>query len=61
MSKSDDRITIIVFVVAGIVILGILFGQPYFEARAFNKFRKPGEVQATYWDAMFSNLRIGVD
>ena len=44
--------TIIVMIVA---ILAILTVQPYFEARAFNKF---SEKKATYWDAVFTDLRV---
>ena len=51
------RFTIIEVIVA-LFIIGILLLiplQPYFEMRAFNKF---SEKKATYWDAMFSELRI---
>ncbi len=40
------------------VLLGVLFAvfvPPYFEMRAFNKFT---ETKATYWDALFTELRV---
>ena len=48
-------ITYVVIIV--LVIVGAL-SQPYFEARAFNKFRGEGQVKATYFDAVFSSLRV---
>ena len=32
--------------------------QPAFEARTFNKFRPEGAPKATYWDALWTNLRV---
>jgi len=32
--------------------------QPHYEAKAFNKFKSESLPQATYWDALFSKLRI---
>lgn len=42
----------------GIVVVGcvaVAVFQPYFEARAFNKFSK---TKATYWDALVTELRV---
>jgi len=47
--KMDTRKSLIV----GILL--IIFIQPYFEMRAFNRF---SEQKATYWDALFVELRI---
>jgi hypothetical protein len=53
--NSDNAIEAFV----GITIIGILLAVtllvPYFEMRAFNKF---SEQKATYFDAVFSELRI---
>lgn len=43
-------------IVLMIIFLGLL--QPYFEMQAFNKFRKKGQPEATYIDALTSELRI---
>lgn len=32
--------------------------QPAFEARTFNKFRPEGSPKATYWDALWADLRV---
>lgn len=32
--------------------------QPAFEARTFNKFRPEGTPKATYWDAVWADLRV---
>ena len=34
----------------------LLVMQPYFEARAFNKFTEG--PKATYWDAVWTSLRV---
>jgi len=44
----------IVFV--GIIALGAY--APYREKEVFNKFRDPNTPEATYIDALFSNLRV---
>lgn len=31
------------------------------EAKTFNKFKKPDQPEATFWDAAFSELRVGTD
>lgn len=38
------------------IILAIFLIQPSYEAKTFNKFA--GETKATYWDAVFTQLRI---
>ena len=40
-----------------IFLVGLMYPiiQPYFEMKAFNKF---SIKKATYWDALFSELRI---
>lgn len=40
------------------LVVVMVFVQPYFEMRAFNRHRKPGTPEATYFDAMFGELRI---
>ena len=54
MDKSDY---IQMFIYGSIIVLGLAyyFVQSYFEMSAFNRF---SNVQATYLDALFSNLRI---
>lgn len=48
--------------IAGILIVGfglaiaVGVAQPYFEARAFNKFTDG--PKATYWDALWTELRV---
>ena len=55
---KEARIWILI-VVAILVLLFVPFVlQPYFEAKTFNKFKKPEQQEATYWDALFSNLRV---
>ena len=44
---------LIVFAI--IMLLAICVASPYFEARSFNRFSKEN---ATYWDAVFLNLRV---
>jgi len=46
-------ITAIALLLLIIATLGLL--QPYFEARTFNKF---SETQASYFDALVSELRV---
>lgn len=56
-AKDDYLVTRLCVVAVVVALLGFLI-QPYFEMRAFNKF---SETKATYWDAMFSQLRITPD
>jgi len=57
-SKAPTVVEILIVLII-IVIFGIAAIQPYFEMRTFNKFTK-GE-KATYWDAVFAQLRISTD
>ena len=47
---------LILLVCAVAAIFAAVFLQPYFEAQAFNKFTTG--PKATYWDAMWSSLRV---
>lgn len=54
----DDKVAIAILCSFGIVLLLLfvnLFAAPYFEMQAFNRCT---QGQATYWEAMFSNLQI---
>lgn len=58
MSKdnwTEEPFVRLYFLIIALVILAALI-QPCFEARTFNRFTK-GE-KATYWDALFAELRI---
>lgn len=58
LSGSDKQQAIVtgILVVVGILLVfGFAAAQPYFEARAFNNCTGS---HATYWDAVFSQLRI---
>lgn len=56
--KDFDFVALFGFVVLCAIIVAILSPvlQPYFEARAFNKFTTG--PKATYWDAVWSDLRV---
>lgn len=56
--RASDYVVTILSVILTIIVLAVLAIQPYYEAKTFNKYRKQGEPEATYWDAMFSNLRV---
>ena len=62
MKINDDLLkSIMVYGFFFIVIpltAALLLSQPYFEAKAYNKFRDDTQVKATYWDALWSDLRI---
>ena len=49
--------TAVVLGMAAIIIIGVTCGlaQPYFEAKSFNKLTGGN---ATYWDAMWTELRV---
>lgn len=52
---KEDKIAIGILTVFAVIALAFLIYQPYAEMRAFNKF---SNTNATYFDAMFSSLRI---
>jgi len=56
MKKSFTAIEGVIVAAIIIIIIVITFVQPYFEMQSFNKFTKG--PKATYWDAVFSELRI---
>lgn len=58
MNKEDVKL-ILVIAILTLLLFGLpilLAIQPYFEARAFNKFTSG--PKATYWDALWSDLRV---
>lgn len=56
--KKSDIIGYVIYGSIILIIITVFLVQPFFEAKTFNKFRKPGTPEATYWDALVSNLRI---
>ena len=46
------------YVVAIVFLVVAMLVQPYFEMRTYNKFKSADKPEATYWDAMFAELRI---
>jgi len=57
--KSDDMKTLaalVGIVAVPVIAIVIMAMQPYFEARAFNKFTEG--PKATYWDAVWTSLRV---
>ena len=57
--RQNRDYTWLIPITALIVVIAIALIQPHFEAKAFNKFTKGHK--ATYWDAMWTNLRIIAD
>ena len=55
---KDDDAAGCLGVILLVIIITIAILQPYFESRAFNKFSR---TKATYWDAVWSDLRIFPD
>ena len=54
MTIIEKTISILMgLIIIGVVIFVII--QPYFEMKTFNKF---SETKATYFDAVFSKLRV---
>ena len=53
--KDWDLVGFWTIVLGIILILTIAIAQPYFEAKSFNKLTGGS---ATYWDAVFSELRV---
>ena len=56
--QHDPEATLFVrlMIIAGIICLFAITIPPYFEARTFNKFTTG--PKATYWDALWINLRV---
>lgn len=54
MKNNNDAGVVGLIILALLILLGIVM-QPYFEARSFNKFSK---IKATYWDAVWTQLRV---
>lgn len=52
MKTTMSEVSIMIAIV--VIVIVILF-QPYAEMKAFNKFSM---TKATYWDALWSDLRI---
>ena len=53
--KKGFTLIEMMMVIAIVAIIGVAFMQPYFEAQSFNKLTGGN---ATYWDALWSNLRV---
>jgi len=56
MKRESNMGTLIVGLVLLFGGLFVLFTQPYWEARAFNKFTTG--PKASYWDAVWTELRV---
>lgn len=57
--EKHDWVAFAGFVVLIVCVASYCFViQPIGEARAFNKFKGESQAEATYWDALFANLRI---
>jgi hypothetical protein len=57
--KSDDMkmlAALVGIVTVSVLAIVIMVMQPYWEARAFNKFTEG--PKATYWDAVWTSLRV---
>lgn len=57
-TTSTDWLLLLLFCTIIMVIPTVLLLQPAFEARTFNKFRQEGAPKATYWDALWADLRV---
>jgi len=53
--KKGFTLVELLIVISIIAMVAGIFIQPYFEMKAFNKF---SDKKASYFDAMFSQLRI---
>ncbi len=58
LDKDTVKAYMIVILIVSLLVgaISIILLQPYFEARAFNKFSVG--PKATYWDAVFADLRV---
>ena len=57
MTALDKTILVLVAAVLLAAMLGAALG-PAFEARTYNKFKAPDAPAATYWDAVWADLRV---
>ena len=57
MTAVDKTILVLV---AAILLASALYAilGPAFEARTYNKFKAPDAPAATYWDAVWADLRV---
>ena len=53
---KDDTFQIVAGLTVVVIALSLWALQPLFEAKAYNKFTDG--PKATYWDAMWTNLRV---
>ena len=57
--KGDvENILVGLVAIAVVLVILVLPLQPYFEMKSFNKFRPEGTPKATYWDALWADLRV---
>jgi hypothetical protein len=54
--KNEGRLLLFLLSAVILVCIGGVTIPPYMEMRTFNKFSTG--IKATYWDAVFSDLRI---
>ena len=57
MTAMDKIILVLIATVLLAAALGAGLG-PAFEARTYNKFKAPDAPAATYWDAVWADLRV---
>lgn len=55
---NKDKLTTAAILIALLVCVAVFLYQPYREKEAFNKFKGKDQPEATYFDAVFSKLRI---
>jgi uncharacterized protein YybS (DUF2232 family) len=58
MVKRKGDAEVAIFAVIFVFIIALALYQPYREKETYNKFKDPSQPKATYWDAVFSELRI---
>jgi len=56
--RKDIVWSYVYIAVMAALFVGFFFVQPYFEMNTFNKYKAEDQPEATYFDAMFSQLRI---
>lgn len=57
-TQALTGVELLIMAVISVMILAALLLAPYFEMKTFNKF---SSTKATYFDALFSNLRVTPD